>query len=245
MSGSWLRTTRFLFLLGLSLLSLSAVAPALADSPGSQFKRLADETFTSPDGQVRVEQYSTKSGDEIVHQFWTFDQKRRGFLLNRGEDTNLAGYTAGFRFSPDSQWLVRMQKLGAGYHTLFLYRRDGYRFTSATTKPLGELAWDYFFGLPVSRDMPRDPKDPYALNHAQVHLLKGLDENYAWLGQHWPDSRYLVLTLSFDIQGQEKPSPWIEGWRCVYDLKGGKFSVPPEFADHNAKAVKLPDRSNQ
>jgi hypothetical protein len=241
MSGGWLRRTAILLLMG-----LVTVAPASADGPGRKFKHLTDETFTSPDGQLRVEQYSRTSNDDTIHQFWTFDRNRqRGSLLNRNEDTDLAGYPAGFRFSPDSQWLVRMQKLGAGYHTLFLYRRDGYRFSSATAKPLGEWAWDYFFSQPASQDMQRDPKDPYALNHAQVHLLKGLDENYAWLGGHWPDSHYLVLTLSFDIQGQEKPSPWIEGWRCVYDLKGGKFSVPPEFADNNAKAVKTRDRSPQ
>jgi hypothetical protein len=57
-----------------------------------------------------------------------------------------------------------------------------------------------------------------------------------------PDS---VLTLSFDIQGQEKPSPWIEGWRCIYDLKTRKFSIPPEFGDNNAEAVKTRDRSSQ
>ena len=98
---------------------------------------------------------------------------------------------------------------------------------------------------PVAKDMQRDPTDPYSLNHAQVHLLKGLEENYAWLGQNWPDSRHLVLSLSFYIRGQEKPSPWIEGWRCVYDLKTGAFSVPPEFADHSARALKTPGGSGQ
>jgi hypothetical protein len=181
-------------------------------------------------------------GDEgFRYQFWTVDNNHRhGFLLNRGEDVDLAGYPAGFRFSRDSQWPVRMQKLGAGYHTLILYRRNGYAFSAATAKPLGDLAWDYFFSLPVSRDMHRDPKDRYSMDHAQVHLLKELDENYAWMGQHWPDNRYLVISLSFDIQGEERPAPWIEGWRCVYDFKTGVFSVPPEFADHNVKAVKTP-----
>src|SRR3954470_2682022 len=35
------------------------------------------------------------------------------FLLNPGEDNELAADQAGFRFSPDSQWLVRMQQPGA------------------------------------------------------------------------------------------------------------------------------------
>lgn len=220
------------------LIGLATAAPASADGPGPEYKHLADETFTSPDGQARVEQYSTERDNDILYQFWIFDPQQRGSLLNPGEDADLAGYRAGFRFSPDSRWLVRMQKVGAGFHTLLLYRRDGNRFLPATAKPLGELAWDYLFSLPVSKGMQRHPEDAGVLNHAQVHLLKGLDDNYAWLGKHWPDGRYLVLSLSFDIQGQKKPSPWVEGWRCVYDMKTGRFAVPPDFADDNARALK-------
>jgi hypothetical protein len=195
------------------------------------------------DRQVRVEQYAKDSKDGgLVYQFWTFDRDHRHpFLLNPGEDDDLAAYAAGFRFSPDSQWLARIQKLGAGYATLFLYRRKGYRFSPATTKPLGDLAWDYFFSTPASKGMRRDPKDPYTLDHAFVGLVKGMEENYAWLGQHWPDSRYVVISPSFDMQGEDKPGPWIEGWHCVYDLKTGAFSVPPDFAENNAKAVKTPE----
>ena len=66
---------------------------------------------------MRVEQYAKAQKDEsLLYQFWTFDRDHRHpFLLNPGEGDELAGYAAGFRFSPDSQWLVRMQKLGAGY----------------------------------------------------------------------------------------------------------------------------------
>ena len=225
------------------LLALATVAPAGADGPRAGFKLDPEATvFTSPDQKVRVEQYSKDRKDGgLLYQFWTFDSDRRhAFLLNPGEGDDLAGYAAGFRFSPDSQWLVRMQKLGAGYQTLFLYRRKGYQFSPATTKPLGDLAWDYFFSTPASKGMHRDPKDPYALDHATVGLVKGMEENYAWLGQHWPDSRYIVISLSFDTQGEEKPSPWIEGWHCVYELKTGAFSVPPDFAENNAKAAKNP-----
>jgi hypothetical protein len=243
MFGGWLRGTGFL-LSGLVLLGLAMVAPANADGPAPEFKLLtdADDTFTSPDRQVRVEQYAKDMGDEgYLHQFWTFDDKHQhAVLLNPGENTELAGYPAGFRFSPNSQWLVRMQTLGAGYQTLFLYRRNGNEFSSATPKPLGDLAWDYFFGLPVSKKLHRDPKERDSLNHVQAVLIKGLEDNYAWMGQHWPDSRYLVISLSFDAQGEDKPAPWIEAWRCVYDLKTGAFSVPPAFAEHNAKAFKTP-----
>ena len=215
-------------------------APARAGGPPAAFKLNADATFTSPDGKVRLEQYAKDLGDPgLLYQFWTFDSDHRHpFLLNPGEDQDAAGYRAGFRFSPDSQWLVRMQKQGAGFQTLFLYHRKGYQFSPATTKPLGDLAWDYFFSTPDSKGMHRDPKDPYALDHAFVALVKGMEENYAWMGKHWPDSRYVVISLSFDMQGADEPGPWIEDWHCVYDLKTGKFSVPADFAENNAKAIK-------
>jgi hypothetical protein len=221
-------------------LAVATVAPASADGPRAGFKLNEKYTETSPDRQVRVKQYAKEGKDgDLLYQFWTFDSDHRHpFLLNPGEDDDLAGYAAGFRFSPDSQWLVRMQKLGAGSQTLFLYRRKGYQFPPATTKPLGNLAWDYFFTTPASKGMHRDPKDRYALDHAFVGLVKGMEENYAWMGEHWPDSRYIVISLSFDMQGEDKPGPWIEGWHCVYGLKTGAFSVPPDFAENNAKAHK-------
>jgi hypothetical protein len=227
----------------LLLLGVASVAPARADGPGAGFKLDPQaKVFTSPDRKVRLEQYYKKAEDGAYgFQFWTFDRNHRhAFLLNPGEEgDDLTGYAAGFRFSPDSQWLVRMQKLGSGSQTLFLYRRNGYQFSTAT--PLGDLAWDYFFTTPTSKGMHRDPENPYGLDHAFVALVKGMEEDYAWMGQHWPDSRYVVVSLSFDMQGEDdKTAPWIEDWHCVYDLKTGAFSVPPEFAEHNAKAVTLP-----
>lgn len=240
MSGGWMRRTAIALLIG-----LATIAPACAEGPGPKFKHLAGETQRSPDRQVRVEQYLTERDNDVLLQFWVFDRKNRGSLLNPGEEADLAGYRAGFRFSPDSQWLVRLQTTAAGFHTLLLYRRAGNRFVPATAKPLGELAWDYLFSLPVSEGMEREPEDAGTLNHAQVHLLKGIDDNYAWLGKRWPNSRYLVLSLSFDIQGQEKSTPWVEGWRCVYDLKTGEFTVPPDFADNNARALKRRDQASR
>jgi hypothetical protein len=48
----------------------------------------------------------------------------------------------------------------------------------------------------------------------------------------------VVISLSFDIQGADRPTPWIQGWPCVYDLKTRKFSVPANFAVNNGKALK-------
>jgi hypothetical protein len=223
----------------LLLLGIAGAAPVHADGPRPGFKLNADATVTSPDQTLRVEQYSKELKDQGVrYQFWTFDSDHRHpFLLNPDEGDDLTGYAAGFRFSPDSRWLVRMQKLGAGYHTLLLYRRKGQQFLSATTKPLGDLAWDYFFNSRASKGMHRNPKERYSPHHAQVNLVQGLQENYAGMGEHWPDSRYIIISLSFDTQG-EKPSPWIEDWHCVYDLKTGAFSVPADFAENNIRAVK-------
>jgi len=72
--------------------------------------------------------------------------------------------------------------------------------------------------------------------------VKGLDDNYRWMGENWPDSRYLVITLSGDVlptnrHGQIRS---VRGWRCRYDLQKGTFDVPRDFAANNAKAIAPP-----
>jgi len=122
MSGGWIRRTGSL-LSALLLLGFATMAPAGAASPGPEFKLQtdSDDIFTSPDGQIRVEQYGADKGDEgFLFQFWTFDSTRQhASLLNPGEGVDRAGYRAGFRFSADSQWLVRSQKTGAGFRICF------------------------------------------------------------------------------------------------------------------------------
>jgi hypothetical protein len=106
-----LRTTVLLLMLG-----ITTPAAARADGPSADFKLNTEATATSPDQQIRIEPYFKDRGDDgLLYQFWTFDEDHQhGFLLNPGEDEDVAGYAIGFRFSLDSQWLVRMQKLGAG-----------------------------------------------------------------------------------------------------------------------------------
>jgi hypothetical protein len=64
MSGGWL------------LMGLVTVTPASADGPGWKFKHLTDDTYTSPDRKLRVEQFSRTDGDDALHQFWTFDRNQ-------------------------------------------------------------------------------------------------------------------------------------------------------------------------
>ena len=243
MSGGWVRTTG-IWLAGIVCLSLAATAHATAQGPGAEFKLSADadDIYASPDQQIRIEQYFADKGDEgFLYQFWTFDDKRQHpQLLNPGEDLDFARYPAGFRFSPNSQWLVRMQKTGSGSQSLFLYRRNGFEFSAATPKPLSEMAWDYFWRSPAAKKLRRNPKDRDSLSHVFAALVKGMDDNYAWLGQPWPDSRYVVISLNFDAQGEDKPLPYVEDWWCAYDLKTGTFAVPATFAKHNAEAITTP-----
>jgi hypothetical protein len=225
----------------LALLGVITMSRVYADGPGPDFKLYSgpNATFPSPDQKVIVEQYFKALGDQgDLHQFWTFDQKHQHpFLLNPGEGLDLAGYPAGFRFSADSHWLVRMQKTGAGYSSLFLYHRADNHFLPATKKPLSDLAWDYFFSLPASQGMHRN--DPDSFNHVTAELVQGMDDNYKSLGEHWPDSRFIVISLSFDAYGGKVPPPSVHAWRCVYDLKTGEFSVPSDFIQHNADAAKM------
>src|SRR5882757_8041967 len=117
-----LRAASILLLLGIAM-----VAPAWAEGPGAGFKLNPKATvFTSPDRKVRLEQYAktTEDGD-LLYQFWTFDRAhRQAFLLNPDEDNALAGYQAGFRFSPDSQWLVRTQKTRSGFSNPLLVSQE-------------------------------------------------------------------------------------------------------------------------
>src|ERR1700676_3050638 len=119
-------------------LAVATTAPARAEGPRAGFKLKAEYTEKSPDQTMWVEQYAKAQEDEsLLYQFWTFDRDHRHpFLLNPGENDQLAGYAAGFRFSPDSQWLVRMQKLGAGYQTLFLYTGTGINSRLRPPNPL-------------------------------------------------------------------------------------------------------------
>ncbi|MBB4424342.1 hypothetical protein GGD66_002888 [Bradyrhizobium sp. CIR48] len=104
--------------LGLALALTLTASPALAASgppPGFVLTDNADLAFTSPDGATRLEQYMKDSEDlfGVKWQVWA----RRGDQMTELKPEQ--GYGAGFRFTSDSQWLVRMQKTGSGSQDLF------------------------------------------------------------------------------------------------------------------------------
>jgi hypothetical protein len=211
------------------LLAVVAARISAADgpAPGYKLQEGEDYTFVSPDGQFRVEQYALVSWDGYWHwQFWVFDKTRKhACLLN---PKPMDDYSAGFRFSPDGRWLVRMQKTGAGWATLYLYRRDGWRFLEATKKPLGEMAWDYYRSVRAGLQLPDAGGGDD--DHLTVDLIKGYDTNYQWLGYQWPEGRYLVTGLF----SNKLP----HGFWCAYDTATGRFTMPAGLDEKRARAQK-------
>jgi hypothetical protein len=75
--------------------------------------------------------------------------------------------------------------------------------------------------------------------HISAVLLKGVDGNYKSLGGSWPDSRYIVISLSgnLDPTAHHGQMLQVRGWRCRYNLQTGKFDVPADFAANNKQAL--------
>jgi hypothetical protein len=214
----------------LVLAPMLAAAPALAASgppPGYVLTDNADLAFTSPDGATEIRQYMKDGGDwDVKWQAWA----RRGEQMTELKPEQ--GYGAGFRFTPDSQWLVRMQKTGSGEQDLYLYHLENGAFVNATKRSLSDLAWAYFHGRPDTRKMKLD-------YHIAANLVKGVEDAYRDLGASWPANRYLVISLSGEMDKHPKnvAVKGLADWRCRYDLKTGTFDVPEMFAKGNAEAL--------
>ncbi|WP_027577490.1 hypothetical protein [Bradyrhizobium sp. WSM1743] len=214
----------------LALVLTAAASPALAASgppPGFTLSDDADLAFTSPDGATKLEQYKKENEDlDLKWQVWA----RRGEEMTELKPEQ--GYPAGFRFTGDSQWLVRMQKTGSGSQDLLLYRAEKGTFVNATKKSLSDLAWAYFHSRPDTKNMKLD-------YHISANLMKGTEDAYRWLGVDWPSNRYLLISLSGEMDKHPKnvAVKGLADWKCRYDLKTGKFDVPRIFAKSNAEAL--------
>jgi len=219
-------------LAGLFLAYGIGMARAQTAGPPAGYQINTDYTATSPDGTTTIEQYSKTNADgDYFWQFWARHQDKLTTLEPEQPD-----YSAGFRFTNDSQWVVRMQKTGSGEQSLYLYKLGPQGFVTATPKPLDDLAWAYFNSLPVSRKIPKPDF------HMPANLVKGVDDNYRAMGENWPDSRYLVISLSGSVSptSHHGQIDALNDWRCRYDLQSGRFDVPPDFAANNAKAIAPP-----
>jgi hypothetical protein len=208
----------------------SPAAAAQPAAPPAGYEIDAKFTRTSADGAITIEQYLNKDTDDWKWQFWVRQQGTFTLL-----DPEPAGYPAGFLFTNDLKWIVRFQKTGSGESSLYLYRLTPQGTVPATKKPLSDLAWAYMKTRPEWRIIAKAPE-----YHESAGLLKGIEDNYRWLGVDWPANRYLVIGLSgdADVKGR-KPmqTSVVNGWRCRYDLETGKFDVPAVFSNDNAKAV--------
>jgi hypothetical protein len=219
------------FALSIALL-LACVAPALSARPArpaAEYKIKEEYTSKSPDGATTIEQYvRTDKGDDWIWQFWA---RRSDSMMLLGPQQD--DYPADFHFTPDSRWLMRTQKTGSGETSLFLYKLGPKGFVAATSKPIGDLAWDYFYKQPASRKVMKPDF------HINAGILKGIDDNYRELGVNWPDGRYLVISLWGEVEpnGKHHQLTTVREWRCRYDLQEGKFDVPEIFAKDNAKAL--------
>ena len=126
--------------IGVSGIGTAAAQPA---APPAGYKIDPEFTETSPDGATSIEQYLNKDTDDWKWQFWV--RRQGAFTLL---DPELADYPAGFRFTNDLKWLVRMQKTGSGESTLYLYRLGPQGFV-----PRPRSRWPTWHGL-ISRVVP-------------------------------------------------------------------------------------------
>jgi hypothetical protein len=216
------------FALSIGLL-LAYAAPAMSAGPAAEYKIKEEYTSKSPDGATTIEQYvRTDKGDDWIWQFWARRSDSMTLLGPQQED-----YAADFHFTPDSRWLLRMQKTGSGESSLYLYKLGPRGFAAATPKPIGDMAWDYFYKQPASRKVMKPDF------HIDAGILKGMEDNYSKLGVNWPGNRYLVIWLWGEVEpnGKHHQLTTVRDWRCRYDLQEGKFDVPEIFAKDNAKAL--------
>ena len=136
--------------------------------PRQRIERLpdADHTFTSPDGQVRVEQYSKKKDESIActssgpstrrhRKSRAAESRRRHRSCRLPPDFDLAATANG--------WCGCRARRRLSHAVSVPADRD--QFSPATPKPLGDMAWDYFSASQCPGRCIGNPGDRDSLNH--------------------------------------------------------------------------------
>ena len=90
------------YLIGLFVVCGIGTATAEPAGPPAGYEIDPEFTQTFADGAITIEQYVNKETDDWKYQFWV--RRKDSFtLLDEQPD-----YPAGFRFTNDLKWLVRM-----------------------------------------------------------------------------------------------------------------------------------------
>lgn len=132
----------------LALVLTLAASPALGAAgppPGFTLSDNTDLALTSPDRATKIAQYKRETDSEFKWQVWA----RRGDQMTELKPEQ--DYPAGFRFTDDSQWLVRMQKTGSGEQDLFLYHFENGTLVNATRSRSAILPGPIFIAGPTRR----------------------------------------------------------------------------------------------
>jgi hypothetical protein len=220
--------------IGLCLAWAAVPVQAQTAGPPAGYEIDSEYTTKSPDGATTIEQdkKADKDGD-LTWQFWAKRADHSTLLAPEQQY-----YPASFRFTNNSQWVVRTQKIGSGESSLYLYKLGPQGFVAATTKPLSDLAWAYLKTLPDYRKVMKPDF------HFAAYLVKGVDDNYHAMGEDWPDSRYLVISLSGEVEPNNHHGQILSlrDWECRYDLQTGKFDVPEDFVAANVRATAPPPK---
>ena len=136
------------------LLFACAIGSAMGQpvGPAADYKMDAEYSATSPDGTTTIEQYKKTDADgDLTWQFWARHQTKMTMLQPEQPD-----YAAGFRFTNDSQWVVRMQKTGSGEQSLYLYKLAPQGFVAATFEAARRA------GMGIFQEPSRFPKSAQA-----------------------------------------------------------------------------------
>jgi hypothetical protein len=177
-------------------IGVSGIGTAVAQlaGPPAGYKIDPEFTKTSPDGAITIDQHLNKDTDDWKWLFWVRRQDTSTLL-----DPEPANYPAGFRFTKDLKWIVRMQKTGSGESTLYLYRLGPQGFVPATKKPLGDLAWAYIKSRPEWRKVNKKPE-----YHISAYLLKGQRRTIA--GSAWIGRRIGISSSAFRGTPTSRPA---------------------------------------